>query len=62
MKFKDFLDLYDNWNDFITVNDENLTTIASGRIYDIMKTCKKLFKMKVISFGFYDKELYVRIK
>lgn len=74
IKFKQFMDLYDNWNGITKVNDNNLDTIIEGRTLNIMermepfrpmtkvKNYEKLFEMEVVSFGFYDEELCVRVK
>lgn len=74
MKFKQFMDLYDNWNGITKVNDNNLDTIVEGRTLNIMERMEpfrpmtkvenyeKLFEMEVVSFGFYDEELCVRVK
>lgn len=61
MNFKNFMDLYDNWNGITKVNDDNLHTIIKGKTLDIME-CSKLFGMEVVAFGFYDNELCVRVK
>lgn len=74
MKFKQFMDMYDDWNGTTKVNDDNLDTIVIGRTLDIMECVKdfnpmtkvhnyaELFEMKVVAFGFYDDELCVRVK
>lgn len=74
MKFKQFMDMYDNWNGITKVNDNNLDIIVIGRTLDIMECMgnfnpmtkvnnyAELFEMKVVSFGFYDDELCVRVK
>lgn len=74
MKFKQFMEMYDNWNGITKVNDDNLETIVVGRTLDIMEcmtnfesstnvsTYAELFEMEVVSFGFYDDELCVRVK
>lgn len=74
MKFKDFMQMYDNWNGITKVNDNNLDTIVTGRTLDIMEcnanfessasinTYSELFEMKVVSFGFYDNEFCVRVQ
>lgn len=74
MKFKDFMDMYDNWNGVTTVNDNNLNVIVRDGTLNIMecitnfhpftkvKNYKQLFEMEVVSFGFYDDELCVRVK
>lgn len=74
MKLKEFINMYDNWNGTTKVNDDNLDTIVIGRTMDIMecmenfnpttkvKNYAELFEMEVVSFGFYDDELCVRVK
>lgn len=71
MTFKKFMLMYDNWNGITKVNNDNLDTIVNGRTLDIMERIptlngvenyEKLFNMEVISFGFYDDELCVRVR
>ena len=73
MTFKKLMDLYDNWNGVTVVNDNNLNIIVKDRTGEIMfpnedeskedkDFRKKLFAMKVVSFGFYDGEFCVRVK
>lgn len=71
MKFKQFMDMYDNWNEITEVNDDNLNTIVIDDTYKIMECIselkgvenyEKLFNMEVVSFGFYDDEFCVRVK
>lgn len=71
MKFKQFMEIYDNWNGTTKVNDDNLDTIVIGRTLAIMECIpmlngvenyNKLFEMEVVSFGFYDDELCVRVR
>lgn len=62
MKFIDFVNMYDNWNGYITVNDDNLNSIVKGKTIDIMDNHNNLFEMEVVAFGFYDNELYVRVR
>lgn len=74
MKFKAFMDMYDNWNGITKVNDNNLDTIVKGRTLNIMECVEqfnprtkvenyeKLFEMEVVSFGFYDDEFCVRVR
>ena len=61
MNFKNFMDIYDNWNGITKVNDDNLHTIIKGKTLNIME-CSELFGMEVVAFGFYDNELCVRVK
>lgn len=74
MKFKQFMEMYDNWNGITKVNDNNLNTIVIGQTYLIMEgkvafesnasitDYNKLFEMEVVSFGFYDNEFCVRVR
>lgn len=74
MKFRQFMNMYDNWNGTTKVNDDKLDTIVIGSTLDIMycradfepsthvKNYEQLFKMEVVSFGFYDDEFCVRVK
>lgn len=75
MKFKDFMDLYDNWNGIVCVNDDNLHPIVISTAHKIMDCIpllnngewfddnyEKLFNMEVVAFGFYDNELCVRVR
>lgn len=71
MKFEQFMEMYDNWNENIKVNNDNLETIVEETAIEIMECIPalngvenygKLFEMEVVSFGFYDGELCVRVK
>lgn len=74
MKFKQFMEMYDNWNGTTKVNDNNLNTIVIGQTSKIMecivnfesntsvKNYAELFEMEVVSFGFYDDEFCVRVR
>lgn len=77
MRFKDFMDLYDNWNGITKVNDDELETIVKAKTVYIMdknevfapfsvwssvRDYDKLFDMEVVSFGFYDEEFCIRVK
>lgn len=62
MKFKEFMELYDNWNGITVVNDDNLKCIAKDRTVTIMETKHDLFEKEVVAFGFYDNEFCVRVK
>ena len=63
MNFKDFMELYDNWNGTdIIVNDNNLDVIVSGDTSTIMETRTDLFDKEVVAFGFFYEELVVRVK
>ena len=62
MKFKDFMDMYDNWNGTTVVNDDNLDMIAKGKTSSIVEWEDYLWDVEVVAFGFYDNELCVRLK
>lgn len=62
MNLYDFVNMYDNWNGNMTVNDDNLNPIVVGNIYDIMAKRRDLHNKKVVSFGFYDGVMTIRIK
>ena len=59
MKLKDFLALYDDAG-IICINDDNLNCLCYGDIWntklDDFENCE------VVSFGFYDNELCVRVR
>ena len=61
MKFRQFMELYDNWNGITVVNDDNLDCIVKGKTNVIMDR-KDLYEKEVVSFGFYDGEFCVRVK
>ena len=62
MKFKDFLEMFDDWNRTVVVNDDNLERIVSDKGYIVWESHQELYERKVIAFGFYDNELCIRIK
>ena len=66
MKLKDFIDLYDNWNGWTRVNDNNLKMIADDHTFLIAESdmYAHLQDKEVVSFGFYDydNELCVRVR
>lgn len=62
MKFREFMEMYDNWNGITRVNDDNLNTIIEAKTVDIVDTRKDLFDKEVVAFGFYDNIFCVRVK
>ncbi len=62
MKFKDFMELYDNWNGITRVNDNDLNVIVVGNTCKIVDARVDLHNMEVVAFGFYDGVLTVRVK
>ncbi len=61
MKCREFLDMYDNWNGIVCINDDNLDLIVKGEP-DVVLSYRNTFEMEVVSFGFYDNELCVRVR
>lgn len=62
MTVKKLIDLFDNWNIPIVINDNNLNRIIRvDHIFDFVENNKLMFKDKVVSFGFYDGEMTIRI-
>ena len=61
MKLREFLNMYDNWNGVVYVNDDNLNLIVQGKP-DIVLSYKDTYEKEVVSFGFYDDELCVRVR
>lgn len=63
MTFLNFMELYDDWNRNIKVNDDNLNPIIEGMAVDIMLPYNsKIMDKEVISFGYYNNTLCIRIK
>ena len=61
MKFKDFIDMYDNWNGVTVVNDDKLSCRLINNTALVAED-DSLWDMKVVSFGFYDDQLCVRVR
>ena len=61
MKFKDFIERYDNWNNVVVVNDDTLKPIVKDVGWKIAEDRTDLYEKEVVSFGFYDGELCVRV-
>ena len=64
MRLKDLLDVYDNWDNDIVINDDDLKPILKGRIMDLYNDEKidDFLDWDVVAFGFYDGEIAVRIR
>ena len=67
MNFKQFLDMYDDWNGITKVNDDNGNCIVKVKTSDIGFNdgdvdYSYLYDKEVVAFGFYDGELCVRVK
>lgn len=61
MNFKDFIDLYDNWNGVTVVNDDRLSCRLINNTALVAED-DSLWDMEVVSFGFYDNQLCIRVK
>lgn len=64
MRLKDLLDVYDNWDNDIVINDDDLKPILKGRIMDLYNDEKidDFLDWDVVAFGFYDGEITVWIR
>ena len=62
LTLKSFLEKYDNWNGKTRINDDNLDTIVEDETVNIYDNRKDLLEMQVVSFGFYDGVMTVRVK
>lgn len=62
MKFKQFIEMYDDWNGITVVNDDTLTCIAKDKTVSLYETRKDLYDKEVVAFGFFDNEFCVRVK
>lgn len=62
MNFKDFMEMYDNWNGVTRVNDNDLNMIVEDRTNIIMDNRTDLYDKEVVAFGFYDGLMTVRVK
>lgn len=62
MNFKNFMEMYDNWNGVTRVNDNDLNMIVEDRTNIIMDNRKNLYNKEVVAFGFYDGLMTVRVK
>lgn len=56
------MELYDNWNAITAINDDTLKLIVKDVAWKIAEDRTDLHEREVVSFGFYDSELTVRIK
>lgn len=62
MTFKEFMELYDNWNGITRVNDNSLNMLVEGDTHRIYEENEDLHEKEVTAFGFYDGILTVRVK
>lgn len=61
MKLRDFVYRYDNWNEILVVNDDNLNPIVKGKI-EVVLSHGNVCEKEVVAFGFYDNELCVSVR
>lgn len=66
MKVFELMCLFDDWNKFLIVNDDDLNHILDGEkvfeVYDKMEKYKDILSKEVASFGFYDDDFCIRVK
>lgn len=64
MRLRDLLDAYDNWDNDIVINNDNLEPILKGRVMDLYNDGEldDFLDWDVVAFGFYDREITVRIR
>ena len=64
MRLRDLLDAYDNWDNNIVINNDNLEPILKWRVMNLYDDGKldDFLNWNVIAFGFYDGEIAVRIR
>lgn len=66
MKVLELMCLFDDWNKFLIVNDDDLNHILDGEkvfeVYDKMEKYKDILSKEVASFGFYDDDFCIRVK
>ena len=58
---EEFLEMYDNWYSDAVINDDELQPIIKGPPSYIL-SCGDIGGKEVVSFGFYDDQLYIRVK
>ena len=66
MKVVELMRLFDNWNKFLIIRDDDLNHILDGKkvfeVYDKMEKYKDILNKEVVSFGFYDDDFCIRVK
>lgn len=62
VNFKEFMDMYDDWNGITVVNDDDLNPIIKDKTLVIMESREDLFNKEVVAFGFNDGEFCVRVR
>lgn len=66
MKVVELMRLFDSWNKFLIISDDDLNHILDGKkvfeVYDKMEKYKDILNKEVVSFGFYDDDFCIRVK
>ena len=66
MRVIELMCLFDNWNKFLVISDDNLNHILDGEkvfeVYDKKEKYKDILNKDVVSFGFYDDDFCIRVK
>lgn len=66
MRVIELMCLFDNWNKFLVISDDNLNHILDGEkvfeVYDKREKYKDILNREVVSFGFYDDDFCIRVK
>lgn len=66
MKVVELMRLFDNWNKFLIISDDDQNHILDGKkvfeVYDKMEKYKDILNKEVVSFGFYDDDFCIRVK
>lgn len=66
MKVLELMCLFDDWNKFLIISDDDLNHILDGEkvfeVYYKMKKYKDILSKEVASFGFYDDDFCIRVK
>ena len=58
MKLGTFLEMYGNWNGKALINDNSMNKIVQDRTINIYEQRKDLLERTVLTFNFYEKQVY----
>lgn len=61
MKLGAFFDMYDDWDGNVCLNDDELKLIIEGQLRELAENSSELLMSEVVSFGFYDNTLCIRL-
>lgn len=66
MRVIELMCLFDDWNKFLIISDDNLNHILDGEkvfeVYDKKEKYEDILNKDVVSFGFYDDDFCIRVK